>query len=193
MVRIFKYCMAVHSDVPVCPLGLGPGDQDRYCRGRGRGAAESVDIARDAAIEDAQKRAVEQAIGILIDSQTQVENYQLISDKILSQTKGYITRYNVTGETRDGALLRVRITAEVSLGKLTNDLSAIGILIGQMHKPRTMIMIAEQNIGQNVNAWWLDPMQGRRIWASLRTPSWTCSRKKDSTSLTTRRHQKKST
>jgi len=30
------------------------------------------DIARDAAIEDAQKRAVEQAIGILIDSQTQV-------------------------------------------------------------------------------------------------------------------------
>jgi hypothetical protein len=50
------------------------------------------DIARDAAIEDAQKRAVEQAIGILIDSQTQVENYQLISDNILSQTKGYIKR-----------------------------------------------------------------------------------------------------
>ena len=44
----------------------------------------NLDIARDAAIEDAQKRAVEQAIGILIDSQTQVENYQLISDKILS-------------------------------------------------------------------------------------------------------------
>jgi hypothetical protein len=115
----------------------------------------AVDIARDAAIEDAQKRAVEQAIGIIIDSQTQVENYQLISDKILSQIKGYITRYNVIGENQDSGLLRVRITADVSLGKLNDDLSAIGVLMSQMHKPRTMIMIAEQNIGRDVNAWWM--------------------------------------
>ncbi len=112
------------------------------------------DIARDAAIEDAQKRAVEQAVGILIDSQTQVENYQLISDKILSQTKGYITHYSIVGETEDSGLLRVTINAEVALGKLTDDLSGIGILLGQMHKPRTMIMIAEQNIGPEWYAWW---------------------------------------
>ena len=113
------------------------------------------DIARDAAIEDAQKRAVEQAIGILIDSQTQVENYQLISDKILSQTKGYIKRYNITNETTDSGLLRVRITAEVALERLTDALSGIGILLGRMHKPRTMMMVAEQNVGQEINAWWM--------------------------------------
>jgi hypothetical protein len=112
------------------------------------------DIARDAAIEDAQKRAVEQAIGVLIDSQTQVENYQLISDKIMSQTKGYIKRYNITSETVDSGLLRVQINAEVALSKLTDDLSGIGILLGRMHKPRTMIMIAEQNIGHEWYAWW---------------------------------------
>src|SRR5512146_3379512 len=112
------------------------------------------DIARDAAIEDAQKRAVEQAIGILIDSQTQVENYQLISDKILSQTKGYIKRYNVSGESVDSGLLRVRINAEVALSRLTDDLSGIGILLGQMHKPRTIAMIAEQNIGSEWYGWW---------------------------------------
>ncbi len=115
---------------------------------------DARDIARDAAIEDAQKRAVEQAIGILIDSQTQVENYQLISDKILSQTKGYIKRYNVTGETVDSNLLRVRINAEVALGQLTDDLTGIGILLGQMHKPRTIAMIAEQNIGSEWYGWW---------------------------------------
>ncbi|MDH4164311.1 MAG: flagellar assembly protein T N-terminal domain-containing protein [Nitrospirota bacterium] len=112
------------------------------------------DIARDAAIQDAQQRAVEQAIGTLIDSQTQVENYQVISDKILSQTKGYIKRYNITNEIVEGNLLRVVITAEVSLGKLTDDMSAVGILLGQMHKPRTMILVAEQNIGQELYAWW---------------------------------------
>jgi hypothetical protein len=116
---------------------------------------DARDIARDAALEDAQKRAVEQAIGILIDSQTQVENYQLISDKILSQTKGYIKRYNVTSETVDSGLLRVRINAEVALGQLTDDLSGIGILLGRMHKPRTIVMVAEQNIGHGVTAWWL--------------------------------------
>ncbi len=115
---------------------------------------DARDIARDAAIEDAQKRAVEQAIGILIDSQTQVENYQLISDKILSQTKGYIKRYNVTGESVDSNLLRVRINAEVALSQLTDDLSGIGILLGQMHKPRTIAMIAEQNIGSEWHGWW---------------------------------------
>ena len=120
-----------------------------------------VDIARDASLEDAQKRAVEQAIGILIDSQTQVENYQLISDKILSQTKGYIKRYNVSGEVTEGTLLRVRINAEVALGKLNDDLSGIGILLGQMHKPRTMILIAEQNMGNQWYAWWWGPGTGR--------------------------------
>jgi hypothetical protein len=156
MVRIFKRCMV--SILIFLTAHLASAQETKTVSAEGVAAVQqnAVDIARDAAIEDAQKRAVEQAIGIMIDSQTQVENYQLISDKILSQIKGYINRYNVTGETRDGALLRVRITAEVSLGKLNNDLSAIGVLLGQMHKPRTMIMIAEQNVGQDVNAWWLE-------------------------------------
>jgi hypothetical protein len=114
----------------------------------------NMDIARDAAISDAQQKAVEQAIGILIDSQTQVENFQVISDSILSQTKGYIKRYNVVREVQEDNLLRVSITAEVALGKLGDDLSAIGILMGQVHKPRTMILVAEQNIGQEWHAWW---------------------------------------
>ena len=114
----------------------------------------AVDIARDQALEDAKKRAIEQAIGILIDSQTQVENYQLISDKILSQTMGYINRYHVTGEGMEGNLLRVQITADVSLAKLEGDLSAIGILLGQVHRPRTMVMVSEQNIDREVSAWW---------------------------------------
>lgn len=113
------------------------------------------DIARDAAIEDAQKRAVEMAVGLIIDSQTQVENFQVISDKILSETKGYIKKYTIAGETVEDSLYRVRINAEVSLGKLTDDLTGIGVKLAQMHKPRTMIMIAEQNVGQEFTAWWI--------------------------------------
>ncbi len=87
----------------------------------------ALDIARGHAIEDAQKRAVAQAIGSTIGSRTQIENYQTISDKILSRTKDYITKYRVIGENRDSGLLRVRITADVAMGKLKGDLAAIGM------------------------------------------------------------------
>src|SRR5512143_2557302 len=153
MVRAIKFCLLLLS--LIISVHDASAQETRTVSAEGVATIQqgAVEMARDAALEDAQKRAVEQAIGIMIDSQTQVENYQLISDKILSQTKGYISRYNVTGETQEGPLLRVRITAEVALGKLNDDLSTIGILLGQMHKPRTMIMIAEQNIG-NEYAWW---------------------------------------
>jgi hypothetical protein len=154
MFRISKITILVLALFAVAPAAWSQETKTVTAEGVAAIQGNAKDIARDAALEDAQKRAVEQAIGILIDSQTQVENYQLISDKILSQTKGYITRYNIAGETVEGTLLRVRINAEVSLGKLTDDLSGIGILLGQMHKPRTMIMIAEQNIGHEWYAWW---------------------------------------
>jgi hypothetical protein len=96
------------------------------------------DIARDAALVDAQKRAVEQAISFLIDSQTQVENYQVISDRILSQTSGYIKRYEITGENVDSGLLRVRINADVALGRLTDDLSGLGIPRSSAQKLRSV-------------------------------------------------------
>ena len=156
MYRILNYLFVILSLLII--IRSGQAQETKTVASEGVAAIQQghVDIARDAALEDAQKRAVEQAIGIMIDSQTQVENYQLISDKILSQIKGYITRYNITGENQDSGLLRVRITAEVSMGKLNDDLSAIGILMSQMHKPRTMVMIAEQNIGGDLYAWWTD-------------------------------------
>jgi len=156
MVRVLKTMLLVSSFLFFAQGAWAQETKTVTAEGVAAIQQNQVDIARDAAIEDAQKRAVEQAIGIMIDSQTQVENYQVISDKILSQIKGYITRYNVIGENQESALLRVRITAEVSMGKLGDDLAAIGVLMSQMHKPRTMILIAEQNIGRNVYAWWAD-------------------------------------
>ena len=162
MLRASKITILVLALLVVAPVAWSQETKTVTAEGVAAIQGGAQDMARDAALEDAQKRAVEQAIGILIDSQTQVENYQLISDKILSQTKGYITRYNIAGETVEGNLLRVRINAEVSLGKLTDDLSGIGILLGQMHKPRTMIMIAEQNIGHDWYAWWREGYPGQQ-------------------------------
>jgi hypothetical protein len=154
MVRISRFTILFLMFLVCAPLAGAQETKTVTAEGVSVITGGAKDVARDAALEDAQKRAVEQAVGMLIDSQTQVENYQLISDKILSQTKGYIKHYSIAGETVEDTLLRVRINAEVSLGQLSDDLSGIGILLGQMHRPRTMIMIAEQNIGHEWYAWW---------------------------------------
>jgi hypothetical protein len=153
MFRIFKFTI-LFSVFLACSPAWSQETKTVTAEGVADIQSGAKDAARDAALKDAQKRAVEQVIGTLIDTQTRVENYQLISDKILSQTKNYIRHYSIAGETLEDTLLRVRINAEVSLGHLAYDLSGIGILLGQMHKTRTMIMIAERNIGHEWYAWW---------------------------------------
>ena len=102
--------------------------------------------ARDKAIEDALRRAVDQAVGAIVESETLTENYQLISDRIYSHSSGYVQTYNVLSENREGNLLRVRVSAEVKSADLQNDLAGIGLLQRRMKYPRVMVMIAENNI-----------------------------------------------
>jgi len=108
--------------------------------------------ARDKAIEDALRRAVEQAVGSMVESETAVENYQLLSDRIYSRSSGFVKNYEVISENTEGNLMRVRITAVVNSGDLNNDLSAIGLLHRRMKYPRVMVMIAEDNI-MRTNYW----------------------------------------
>jgi hypothetical protein len=102
--------------------------------------------ARDKAIEDALRRAVEQAVGTMVESETSVENYKLLSDRIYSRSAGYVKKYEVVSENSDGGLLRVKIQAEVNSGYLNSDLAAIGLLQRRMKYPRVVVMIAEDNI-----------------------------------------------
>lgn len=109
--------------------------------------------ARDKAIEDALRRAVEQAVGTIVESETAVENYQLLSDKIYSHSSGYVKDYKVVSEKTEGGLLRVTVAANVSSGELNNDLSAIGLLQRRMKYPRVMVMIVEENILNSQTYW----------------------------------------
>lgn len=112
-------------------------------------------IARDNAINDALRKAVEQAVGTMVSSETLVQNFQTLNDRIYTQTQGYVQNYKILGENPGPDLHRVTVQAAVAMGNLQKDLQALGILLGQVGKPRIMILIAEQNIGQQYyNYWW---------------------------------------
>jgi hypothetical protein len=111
----------------------------------------NLDISRDKAIEDALRNAVEQATGSFIENETLVENYQLLSDKIYSQSRGYVQSYEVIDEKAEEGLYRVTIQATVANGELKNDLRALNILMRQVRKPRVMVLF-EEILSQDVNS-----------------------------------------
>ena len=107
--------------------------------------------ARDIAIEEALRRAVEQAVGTMINSETIVENSMLISDSIYARAQGYIKKYLILSETSNENLYRVVLEADVSKVKIEDDLQAIGLLMSRKHKPRIMVVIPEYHIQRKVS------------------------------------------
>jgi hypothetical protein len=101
-------------------------------------------IARDKAVDDALRKAVEQAVGTMVSSDTMTESYKVIHDKILARTSGYIEKYKILSEKPEGDLYRVRIQAEVGRADLTSDLSALGLLHVMVEKPKVMVIIDEK-------------------------------------------------
>jgi len=102
-----------------------------------------ADIARDHALKDALRKAVEQGVGTFVSSESRVENFQLLSDKIYSQATGYVSSYRVVSEGPDGGLYRVVVRAKVKLSRIEDDLSAIGILVSEQGRPRIMVVVKE--------------------------------------------------
>jgi hypothetical protein len=104
--------------------------------------------ARDQAIDDAMRKAVQQALGTFIKSETLVQNYQLVDDRILSWSAGYVKKYDIV---REGKVpidtYEVQMRATVNLSELRLDDDALAALI-EKENPRVMVMIAEQNIGE---------------------------------------------
>lgn len=103
-----------------------------------------VDIARDKAIDQAQRNAVERAAGVMISSHTEVENFQVKMDRILSESKGFINSYKILKEGRSGDLYQVTIEANVGTGRLKDRMKAVHLIIARKSKPRVMIIFSEQ-------------------------------------------------
>jgi hypothetical protein len=107
----------------------------------------NVGIARDQALEDALRKAVEQAVGTFIESEARVQNLRLLSDEIYARTQGYVQRYSIVREQPEGSWFRVTVQATVDMGSLENKLNAMGLLYRRMKKPRVMVIISEASLG----------------------------------------------
>jgi len=93
------------------------------------------------ALTAAQRNAVEQGVGVLVDSQSLSENLMLVEDNIYAKSRGYIKNYMVISEKKsaDGNW-EVTIEAEVSTEQIKDSLDALGILRDKLGNPRIKVI-----------------------------------------------------
>jgi hypothetical protein len=108
--------------------------------------AEGYGLTQKDALLKAKREAVEIGIGTVLVSQTEIKNYELQKDVILTQTVGAVKHYDILGEEKKADNSHyVKIQASVSLADIKEDLAALKILLESMDKPRMMVVIEEEN------------------------------------------------
>jgi hypothetical protein len=107
--------------------------------------------ARDKAIDDAKRKAVEQVAGSHVSSESITKNFQLVEDRVYAHASGFVRTYAISAVFKDpDGTYHVKIKATV-------DASAVAENLDQIFKtkPRVIVMIAEQNVGgKNFSYWW---------------------------------------
>jgi len=99
-------------------------------------------VAREKALDEAKRAAIEKAVGARIQSSTMVENFQVVKDQIFSRTSGYLRRYDIIEEKKtDLGTYEITIEAEVELSALVEDLDRFRKIVGWQKNPRVAIAI----------------------------------------------------
>jgi hypothetical protein len=116
--------------------------------GRGTISGGNVAKARDEAIADGLRNAVEQGVGLLIPSVSVVDNFQLLSDQVYSKADEVIHHYKVLAESQAGEHYRLVIQATLLAKVLQGKLQDLGVLTMDKGLPSVLFLLSEQNIGQ---------------------------------------------
>lgn len=84
--------------------------------------AEGIGKNGDEAIRDALRNAVRQAIGVIVDDEVLIEKEDVISNKVLTFSEGFVTRYDELSRQTKNGLVHVRISAQIEPRKLLANL-----------------------------------------------------------------------
>lgn len=132
--------------------GAQPAPAAKTIEVEGMAAVINGDIgqARDKALDDAKRKAVEQVAGTQVSSESISENFQLVEERIYARASGFVKSYQIKSELKDGDTYVVKISATVDAGAIADDLQQLFAV-----KPRVIVLIAEQNVGgAGFSFWW---------------------------------------
>ena len=105
-----------------------------------------VGDTRDAALKDALRLAVEQAVGTLVESETLVRNMEVVKDEIYAKSRGFVQDWDVLEEGRSGGQFtvtaRVRVDTSPNSALMTK-LQRLKLIEVGLRDPRIAVIIPE--------------------------------------------------
>lgn len=103
---------------------------------------------KQTALREAFRNAVEQAIGVQVKSETLVRDSELIRDKILTRSDGFVKKWRTIREWTESSIYSIEIAAQVHQGELNKNLFLNGIDVQNVYdwigRPRVLVAIAEE-------------------------------------------------
>ena len=108
--------------------------------------AVGAGISRASALNDAFLNAVRQVVGTVIDSETLIENDELIAEKVITLSNGTIESYTVLSEINEDGLVRLRIVAQVKRADVLQRLRTAKIAVQEVDTSETAVALREQKM-----------------------------------------------
>lgn len=96
-------------------------DQEVIVQGSAAMEGSNKDLAQKKALSDAFRNAVEKGLGVWVKSQTEVKNFEVQKDQILTKSEGYVTDHEIINEGEEGGVYTVTIKAKVAVDKIGAD------------------------------------------------------------------------
>ncbi len=81
----------------------------------------NLETAKKKALADAFRNAVEKGLGVWVKSETEVQNFELKKDQILTRASGYVTQHEIIKEGQKDGIYSVTIKAKVAVDKIGAD------------------------------------------------------------------------
>jgi hypothetical protein len=122
----------------------------------GSGPAPSPELAnaRDLALQEALRTAVEQGAGRLLPAQRLVRYYPLVDERILNHYMTYVQDYQIIHEATGPQIYRVTAQITLQMERLKRDLQRLGVFLADAERPTVVILVAERLGPRAPWLWW---------------------------------------
>ncbi|MBL8992343.1 MAG: hypothetical protein JNM63_03330, partial [Spirochaetia bacterium] len=126
--------------------GKGGPTTNVIVQGKAQITSSGEQDAFNKAVQHAQRAAVEKVLGAMVQSSTLVKNSVLVEDKIYSKASGFVQKYEIVSEKKDGDTKIVEINATVVLADVKDDAMALGLLQDRVNRPKLIVLVDEKSL-----------------------------------------------
>jgi len=133
---------ALAALLPAAAFGKPKRPVDKWVTATGR-AAGTDGKARDEAVAQALRTAVEEACGVFLTGQSKTDDYKTVYDKVLANAVGYVREHKVDSVAVEQGVTVAKVRARVSTRKFQEDWASIRHTIDRENNPRMVVAIGE--------------------------------------------------